>query len=281
MPSNSQIEQMQRMTEDYIRSQYGRGQDFWNKGNFFADRAADMNQKRQQMIDPIYNEILRPGMADYLGMLQDPLEYQSLADTEGLPPEAIAALKANAIDTTGHQFGIARSRLKEQMGKRGMVGGASGASGIYGRMLMPLFSAEAQTRQGALRDVILQNIQQQIANQANQNEFNLTNRLQDLGGYSNLIQGANQGIATIGSTYSPDPYLTAATNMYGLNVDTGRNILGGIGERGQHMKQSKWEQYGMPIIGAGIGAGMNFLTGGLAGGKPDFSGNYTFGKGLP
>lgn len=282
MPSNAEIERQQRLLEgrtglaDQVLRRMGGESAFWQ------DRMSQWEGMRDERLNPLLENIMS-GVSDYSGMMKDywsragqEVTAPSLAETEGLSPQAMAALRAQAIEGTAGAYDDALSRAVVNLSRRGMLTGATAAGGDAARLFGGVYAQKAQAKADALRKTTLADEQARRENWVQNRQWNLNRRGLLLEGLRGGLQGQLGGIGTgsalynvIAGAYDPTKY----TGAY--NVAT-QGQLGALSQGTQSiaarpMKQSWWEKYAMPVIGAVSGAGMNALTGGLGGSMPDLS----------
>lgn len=93
-----------------------------------------------------------------------PQLQEMLKGTEGFSPEALAAMRGQAIEGTGQQFNATEEALRRSLSSRGLRTGNAPVSGLAGREFSDLGAARAATTSGALRDVTTKNESQRLQN---------------------------------------------------------------------------------------------------------------------
>lgn len=86
---------------------------------------------------------------------------------EGFSPDALAAMRAEAIDTTAGQIGGARRSLNTELARRGLRTGSNPLSGEGARRIAELDTAGGIETARALREVTTKNEQQRLQNMFN------------------------------------------------------------------------------------------------------------------
>lgn len=136
---------------------------------------------------------------------------------EGFSPEALAAMRSQAIEGTAGQFGNARSALATELARRGLRGSGTPISGEALRRTAELGATEARATSEALRDVLLRNESQRLSNL-----FNAANLA------SGFPSNPASAINAAGSLPEQRPGLgaTLAQSLLGAGLNAGFTALG-------------------------------------------------------
>lgn len=145
----------------------------------------------------------------------------------GFSPEALAAMRGQALEGTTARFGELEGRLKTMLARRGAAGGDVPVSGDFMRTVAGLESAKEMGVSDALREVTLKD---ELL------------RLQNLFAAAGALTGA-------GSVFRPDPFIGGASDALGTRANLS---IAGLNQMGQ--------------IISGVSQGAGTALGGWAGG---------------
>jgi hypothetical protein len=183
----------------------------------------------------------------------------------GYSPEALAAMRGQAIDAVPGRFDAAARNIRLQQLRRG-GGGMAPAGGDYSRDFGNLYAAREQSRAGALRGITVEDERLKRENILANRQHALAKRgvgLQAMGLGASINQARSSAIQG-----AMNPYISGQT---ALTQTAGQMI------RPEDTRPGFWKQLG----GAALGAGLGYLTGGLSTGftnpfkrKPAFDPNY-------
>ncbi len=233
----------------------------YNQGNQFAQQFADM---------------VRPGIQSAIGTMNQ---------ATGLSPEAMTALRRQAVEGTERDYQSNISSLKSQLGQRGAFGGQT--PGDVNAMLSgyaPLMGARDSSRANQLASATLADEQRKF------DTLGLNRQT------AAQFAGLSSGLATgLKNAYSPSPFLSGADSaLSGLGsainagnqsgfqgIQTAGNLAGTWAD--QKPESFKNILYGS-LVNAGLNTGGNLLgdwLGGLGGnngaqqgGNPDQGGGF-------
>lgn len=237
-------------------------------GGNFSDIMGQMLGKQQGAIDqygPLMQQFMsqlqgeQGNLASAANAQVNPLLANAKQLSEGLSPEALAALKGQAIDqNTG--FDQAMSQQMAAMGARGF--GGQGGMGNLEAQLGGLYGQREQAKAGALRNITMQNENLRNQNIMANNQFNLANLQGGLQSKNLTLQGlasalqagsslyGQQGntLSTLLSAYNPTGYGQLAEGALGLGNQSVSQQL----QAGQTIAQlpSFWNN----LMTAGLGA---------------------------
>jgi hypothetical protein len=264
MPSGSEIEKQQRLLEQAVTEQYKHYGRLWPWAQFWSDRMADEQTRRGERMDPVYSQQMNQ-LAKYFGFAGEEVTAPTLAETEGLSPQAMAALKGQAIEGTGLAFDDATAAVMKNLGRRGLAGGLTAGTGDLARMLGPIYAQQAMAKGQALRGITLTDEELRRKNWEANRAWNLNRRALLLQGLQGGLGSSNELLRTIAASYNPSKYMPGFTSVVSAANRPLEGATAAIGAR--PMKKSFWEQIS-PIIGAAGGAFTNWMTGGFGGNQP-------------
>jgi hypothetical protein len=139
----------------------------------------------------------------------------------GFNPQQLAAMNSAAMGQNAQQFGSAESGVRAALASRGVGMGDSPVGGEFTRGLSSLYGARASDLAGSLRNVILQNGQQALANKFNAGSI--------LSGNAATLNGA-QSTAGAGASSALNAYIQAANSGFGASFmsSLGKGLGGGL-----------------------------------------------------
>lgn len=136
-------------------------------------------------------------------------QLQKILAEGGFSPEALAAMRSEAIEGTATQFSGAREAIATELARRGLRTGMAPISGEALRRTAELGGAQAIATSSALRDIAVQNERQRL-----QNVFNALNIASGFPANPNAPIGAASG---------------AANSIAALEMAQGQGFWGSLG----------------------------------------------------
>lgn len=190
------LDQGQRGQEAYT----GITEDIRNFLNFNRDATTQSMGRQDELINSLLGRI-NPAIDQSLALMNQ---------REGLSPEAMAALRGQAIEGSATQYGQNVEALKTELARRGAAGGGDlpGSAGDIARGYGPLMASRDAQRSQGLRDAILADEQRKFES------FGLNRQT--------AMQGLNTAAGltgTLGNVYDPSKFLSTSTNALGQLTD--------------------------------------------------------------
>ena len=223
----------------------------------FMQMLRDQMAKRGGTSDPLMAKLaeMLPGLFD---LAKSPLD---IGTPEGLSPEAMAALKAQAIEGVPAHFDQASQRLKAQLARRGLAGG-SGTSGLVAGPLGGLEIAKEQERASGLRNVTLADEAARKADLESRRSLALNTRQLALSGMTGGFGAGSDLIAKMLQSTDFAPFISGASNALGeAGQATANRTSPTLVLRDPNKPESMWRTFGKAAIGSGLGLASKRLGG--------------------
>lgn len=258
MSKPNQAEPEQRRGQDIAESQIGRAT---GQQNEFMQMLRTALAGRGATFDPLMAKLseMLPG---FFNLAQSPLD---IGTPEGLSPEALAALKGQAIEGVPAHFDAASQRLKAQLARRGLTGG-TGTSGLAAGPLGGLEIAKEQERAGALRGVTLADEAARKADLESRRSLALNTRQLALSGMSGGFGAGGDLLSKMLQGTDISPFVSGASSALGeAGHATGIRTSPGLVLRDPNRPESMWRTFGKAAIGTGLRMGGDWAMGKING----------------
>jgi len=217
--------------------------------------------KYQPILDQLFQVLQTGGQAGNLA------EAVGIQLPEGLSEKSKSALISQAMQGIPSQFGGAKNKLMATMTARGF-GGQGGSANLAGQM-GNIYSQQELAKSGALSNITLQDEALRNANIQSNRQFNVGTNLAANQAGQNLYGWGLDTMNTMAGIYNPQ-------NYYQLGNQATTQQMAGGQQLGTQLQKNWWDQFGAPLLGAGLNAGVSYLTGGMGGGGSSASkGPYT------
>lgn len=236
------------------KHEQGMAIDFASRGDQVRKFFEDLLGENASRFGELYNQFLFPQMQKLFGE-GSPLD-QPLAGlgSEGLSPQALAALTGRNIERANAGFDETKANLVTMLGRRGIFGGENPAAGDTARLFSTLYGMREQERAKGLRETTLADENQRYLNRVN---LDLPMRGQELARRQQLLEALSGVVGSFGPLVSQmGPYVAGL----GSGLDAyGAGVGARINARELEGMPGAWTRFGTAAVGAGGQAAGGYL----------------------
>ena len=215
----------------------------------FARSAAEQTFAKRDMLTDLLTGKVMPGIESALGTMNQ---------ATGLSPEAMAALRVNAIESPERAYQGQVEQLKTQLGQRGAFGGGAlpGDAGAMIRGYAPLMQGRDATRSNLLANTILSDEQRKF-DTLGLNRQTALGAMNTGAGLASSLANAYNPSALFGAN---EGALSGLLSTLGARTNSGFQGLNAAGGFANTLEQAQPTSFKNLLLASLLGTGGNILS---------------------